>query len=241
MLCTAFRKITIIAYNYSGDPRKFEYKKLTALQRKDINAVIKKLKRGLKIIIISNAQYCINIVEKEYDTTEHILADELAEEENNGNTLIGRISDYTDRFNGEAEAWIAAGLILGMSANQLRAAFRENADNPFENAIFMSAGESKVQATQDVLNAKYGKGSIKSALGSLRRLGWYFCASAFRDAQRNIPFTSGWLVGRGSSYPCDLCESNVGIHKDSIDLPPYHSRCCCWAAPLNLEELAQLL
>lgn len=241
MLCTAFRKITVIAYGYSDDPRKFEFKKLPAIQRKEISAIIKKLKRGLRIVIVSNAQYCINIVEKEYDTTEHILADELAEEENNGNTFIGRVSDYVDRYKGEVEAWIAAGLILGLTVKQLRTAFRENADNPFENAIFMSAGESKAQATQDVLNAKYGRGSIKSALGSLRRLSWYFCASSFRSAQRNIPFVSGWLVGRGSSYPCDLCQSNVGIHKDSIDLPPYHARCCCWAAPLNLEELALLI
>lgn len=242
MFKTAFRKISIIAYTYyNGEPRKFEFKRLTAKDRRRIIYILNSLVRGMRVIIVSNAQYCIKAVESEYGTTEHIYADMLADDEDNGDTLEGRLKKYIDRFGDEAEAWIAAGLTFGLTRPQLQATFNENVDNPYENTLFMSTGETKASATQRVLNTHYGKGSIRSAFGSLARLAVYFCASAFREAQRNIPDVRGWLVGRGSSYPCDICQSQVGIHKDSIDLPPYHSHCCCWAAPLTPEEYALLL
>lgn len=44
----------------------------------------------------------------------------------------------------------------------------------------------------------------------------------------------GYYVLRGSSYPCDLCDSMVGFHKmEDIDgYPPYHGHCCCYVIPI---------
>lgn len=44
-----------------------------------------------------------------------------------------------------------------------------------------------------------------------------------------------WQIGRGSSYPCSLCDDECGyIHNANIDpMPPFHNHCCCYAIPLN--------
>lgn len=45
---------------------------------------------------------------------------------------------------------------------------------------------------------------------------------------------AGYYVARGSSYPCDFCQSYVGFHpaNDLDALPPRHSSCFCYAIPI---------
>lgn len=45
---------------------------------------------------------------------------------------------------------------------------------------------------------------------------------------------AGYYVLRGSSYPCDTCDSMVGFHEmEDIDgYPPYHGHCCCYVIPI---------
>lgn len=45
---------------------------------------------------------------------------------------------------------------------------------------------------------------------------------------------AGYYVLRGSSYPCELCDSMVGFHKmeDIESYPPYHGHCCCYSIPI---------
>lgn len=45
---------------------------------------------------------------------------------------------------------------------------------------------------------------------------------------------AGYYVLRGSSYPCETCDSMVGFHKmEDIDgYPPYHGHCCCYVIPI---------
>lgn len=49
---------------------------------------------------------------------------------------------------------------------------------------------------------------------------------------------AGYYVLRGSSYPCELCDSMVGFHKmeDIESYPPYHGHCCCYVVPVYNKE-----
>lgn len=50
---------------------------------------------------------------------------------------------------------------------------------------------------------------------------------------------AGYYVMRGSSYPCDYCQSFVGFHpiQDTDSLPLYHGNCRCFAIPvLNIDK-----
>lgn len=53
---------------------------------------------------------------------------------------------------------------------------------------------------------------------------------------------AGYYVLRGSTYPCDLCDSKVGFHQiDDIDgYPPFHPNCCCFAVPVYEKDINDL-
>lgn len=44
----------------------------------------------------------------------------------------------------------------------------------------------------------------------------------------------GYVVRRGSNYPCDLCDSHVGYHdiSDTEGFPQFHGHCLCIAIPV---------
>ena len=47
----------------------------------------------------------------------------------------------------------------------------------------------------------------------------------------------GWYTIRGSNYPCEYCDSQVGIiHPKSEMFYGYHPRCCCIMIPVTDEE-----
>ena len=51
----------------------------------------------------------------------------------------------------------------------------------------------------------------------------------------------GYFVERGSSYPCDECQSHVGIFypiEDEENRPQYHRNCCCYVVYSYVERYA---
>lgn len=77
-----------------------------------------------------------------------------------------------------------------------------------------------------------------SAYNSIDRLTRFAISSAWMLALFNEMQSSkaiGYYVMRGSSYPCDLCDSMVGFHplEDEDGKPPYHANCCCIMVPVE--------
>lgn len=61
--------------------------------------------------------------------------------------------------------------------------------------------------------------------------------------QQGIDFSENGAVGyyqlRGSSYPCDICDNEVGFHvgiEDIFNKPLPHPHCCCYRIPIYLIE-----
>lgn len=234
-----FSKLVEMGYGWLYAPEKFRFSDMHNAD--ELNATLQKLRTAIFMLMERHAQFAIDTIEDEYGSAAHIAAGDIINKEQFGLTAKQRIAKYTDRFKYEAEAWIAAGLVLGINRNRLERLFSANAKDPYGNSTFQEARKRSPLATRLQSNGKsYGRGQIISAQGSIERLAQSMESWAWREAERNIPHVAGWIVGRGSSYPCDLCQSYVGFHKDSIDLPPYHANCRCWAYPLTLDEYALL-
>ena len=78
---------------------------------------------------------------------------------------------------------------------------------------------------------KYAFNDVSKAVAAAVSF-WYALAV---DAAYVSSFgTQFYLVKRGSSYPCALCDSMRGIHSGWDELPPYHKNCCCIAIPVTL-------
>ena len=130
--------------------------------------------------------------------------------EDRGLTFEERLEDYCNKYKNELMLLIGAGLFLGVAKKLLA----EGIDAPLT----------------------YGRGktnSMLTAIGNLTRFGiakgWM--KSWERSTSKNGCF--GWIVRRGSSWPCDICNDNCGFHsiEEGTGLP-VHSHCCCVAIPV---------
>ena len=118
----------------------------------------------------------------------------------------------------------------------MKASMKQYVRTPYLNPIFKDAAKLN-QGKAEVLVSKglhLGVGISNSAFNSINTLGRYTIGDAWMYDwydDWNTKGAIGYEVRRGSSYPCSICDSNVGFHTDG-NLPPYHPRCVCIAIPV---------
>lgn len=154
-----------------------------------------------------------------------------------GKTLDDRIRERVDTLFDELKTTVMIGLVLKMSADAIVSAFMDGIKDPWNNRIIteyrskVSSGEIAPQEGIDADPRHYGKGVPVSSYTALSDITVYAVSSGWsvydylsnRDAL-------GYHVFRGSSYPCDECDSHVGYHdiSDKESLPLFHNHCKCY-------------
>ena len=233
-----FHELCALGYTGAITPLDFQFNKLNS--KEEINRIIDDFVAWLyeQELVVCNET--IKEVSDTYDTPIPFLAEDYINDESYEKTLKERIRIYSNRFKYEAEAWIASGLLLGMTTAGLESEFETFMYKPYNNPTFVRASLKKgVKATRLASGGKsYGVGKYVSSISSLVRLARATVADTFRRAQfysfKEMGIT-GFYVYRGSSYPCSLCDSMVGFHDFKYaELPPYHNNCVCYAVPLIL-------
>ena len=214
----AAERIVGVCYSYGVSPQPFRFDAYLRVAQREIDDVI---------------QWLIDTIEDYFQTL--AIADHKEDEDeilplifgvSYGATFNERLSDYANKYKHELELLIGAGLFLGVSQSKLLDSIVANLKHPFANEILADAIDAPIT---------YGKGhtnSMYTAISNLTRFGiatawmhhWY--QKGKRDG------AVAWYVQRGSSYPCSLCDSKVGVTTNENDLPPFHNRCMCYATPL---------
>ncbi len=223
-LLSAARRIVNISHEYNIPPEKFRFSANPRLKR-EINAVLALLRELLYSYIES-----VDTFEDEGGDSPYI-APALAEEDH-GKTFRQRLSEYVDRWGYETEAIIAAAGLEGIKDKAaIIDGIREYLDRPYDNP-WMKSHRGEGDAVRLFAIPHYGKGKRISAASALALLVTTVTAKGWMQnwARRNAG-KRGCYVFRGSSYPCDICQSQTGFPhdiKDTAGLPPYHSRCCCY-------------
>jgi hypothetical protein len=102
---------------------------------------------------------------------------------------------------------------------------------------------SKLKATYiKTKGVKHGNvGSSNSEANNIERFAKTTLQMAWMRNQRlnyEEKGAEGYAVLRGSSYPCDLCDSKVGWHPitDTESFPPQHPSCVCYTVPIFKTE-----
>lgn len=153
-----------------------------------------------------------------------------------GENFYDRLDNHVNTFKKEMEGIIASGLLIGTSKIDIKQSIKTFRNMPYQNKIFKDAVKLN-KGRAEVLVSKGLHSSVgvsNSAFNSINTLGRYTISDIWMknwydewDGKGAI----GYNVKRGSSYPCSLCDSNVGFHTDD-NLPPYHPSCCCIAIPV---------
>ena len=158
--------------------------------------------------------------------------------ERNGDTLEGRVNKRCHTLFNEVFAVYTAGKLLGWDENSLLSSIKANFEHPWQNEVLVAVREKinrgEIDADiEDFEEAHYGKGVEISSLGALQTMLGYAIADAWtwwKHEDSKEKGAKGYFVVRGSSFPCDICDSHTGIFypiSDEDNKPQYHAHCCC--------------
>lgn len=147
--------------------------------------------------------------------------------ENHGMTFDERLTDYVGKYKNELLLLIGAGLLLGIGKSALAKSIGDNLRQPYANPMLKDGIEAPLT---------YGRGRSNSMYNAISGLTKYGIESAWMqhwELKTKSDGAIGWLVQRGSSYPCAQCDENCGFHSiDEGTNLPQHLSCCCYAVPI---------
>lgn len=238
------RKLIDQAFVYSYLGKSFHFSANSQLDEK-ISSIIDEIRKEIFNIIYTRCDYA--------DTLAH---EKEAEEKNNkylplflgsvilGQTLQERINRYTTHLQSEIEAYIAAGLAKGMSRTQILTYYLTWLKAPYKSPLLLEAFKQQGFRAERILSKgiTFGSGIYISSFDNLVRLEQQTIFHAYNNTLNNIwltrPEVIGWYTIRGSSYPCIICDDNVGIfHPKDEFFSGYHVRCCCLMIPIYNNDI----
>ncbi len=217
----AAEKIVEILYSAKISPTVGSYENLPAPVRMLIEEVVEWLRETIDDYFLTLA-----IADHE-ENRDEILPFILGE--NHGRTFDERLSDYCDKYRDELMLLIGAGLFLGIAKSALVKSISENLRHPYANQLLADGIDAPLT---------YGRGRTNSMFTALSGLTKYGIESAWMrhwELKTEADGAIGWIVQRGSSYPCSQCDENCGFHSiaEGTQLPQ-HLSCCCFAVPIHI-------
>lgn len=190
---------------------------------------------------------CVLLAQDEHDRKDMILA--YISRDIAGDNLNGRVTSRVRTFAAEITAVYGAGRLLDYSYQKMLSSIKDNLKDPWHNPIITEAkekadnGEITIPDGLDLEEPHFGQGSPISSLLALD----FICETAIADGWMEWLYldkkdngAKGYFVLRGSSYPCEECQSHVGIfwpidNKDHY--PPFHRSCVCYVVFSDVERL----
>lgn len=215
-------KIVEICYSANVNPQTFRYSDLPLRVQWDIDAVIEWLKEQIE-------DYFETLAVADHEENRDIILP-LVLGENHGATFDERLTDYCDKYKDELMLLIGAGLFLGVTKMMLAKSIGDNLKHPYANQLLAEGIDAPLTYGRGKSNAMYTAISDLTQFGIAQ--GWmrHWELSTAKDG------CIGWVVKRGSSWPCSACDDNCGFH--SIDEGtglPVHGHCACFAVPVYLK------
>lgn len=219
----AARRMVNIAYRYKIPPSQFRFSANSYLQL-EINDVVRWLKDRIEETTLRLAV----AYEKKPEDGDRIIA--YVSARSHGKTFRQRTDVYCNRFKYEVESAIAAGLLLGVAKEKLKQSIYDNLTHPYSSPIFKEAIGEKSIATRLVSKGiTYGVGRPKSMRNALDSLTTHAVSQGWMRHWLNVhDVASGFYAYRGSSYPCQLCDSKTGWHPIEDYTGGWHLRCRCY-------------
>ena len=217
----AAERVVEILYSANIHPTVVSYGDLPLRVQWDIDEVVQWLKETID-------DYFVTLAIADHEENKDLILP-LVYGESFGSTFDERLTDYVGKYKNELLLLVGAGLLLGIGKSALAKSIGDNLRQPYANPMLKDGIEKSIS---------YGRGrtnSMFTAIGDLTRFG---IAEAWMKNQyinNRKDGCVGWLVQRGSHFPCELCDSKVGFHADESDLPLYHSHCCCYAVPIYIK------
>lgn len=222
-LLDAARRIIEISRKYNIPPENFRFSANASLQS-EVRHVLTILKEALYVKIEELDTF------KEDDDNSFIAP--ILTAQDNGKTFRQRLAEYTNHWGYEIEAVIAGAGLSGVTdTTVILSRMRDYLDSPYDNPwIKDHQKEGNAVRLWEIPHFGRGKGiASRTALATLVTTvvakGWMENWHRLNQSKR------GYYVYRGSSFPCEICDAQVGfLHdiNDEMGKPPFHNHCKCF-------------
>lgn len=236
----AFSRALTVTLSSGVSPSYFNFSKYFTLDAK-IDKIMDRLVSDLYAIIEKYAYINMEYAKQKNGRDDDLDIVGYINRPIKGVDLNGRLAKYSDNAKLEFEAFIASGLLLGKSENTVSSEFKAYYDKPYSSPMLRDSWSekgAKIAAIRLLTKGiSFGAGKYVSSFNSFDRLGRGTTNFAFNYADNEYMRRNGaigYVVYRGSSYPCDICDNNRGFHAINDLTLPTHSRCVCYATPVYI-------
>jgi len=238
-LANAAQEIITICYKYNVDPKKFSINsRYNKKMMDEIAEVMDKLEQEILDLIYN---YSLSALAGFPSEKRNALAAWIALLGRGNRNLQDTLDTYLYKFLKDIEAATAAlkhaGVGLPNAITRLKTHLHTIYTMPEVMLAFKKASD---------FNATYiqTKGVHKGAVGlsnngstnvaNMAKLTLQMAWMKAKSMENEENGAAGYYVMRGSSYPCETCDSMAGFHKmeDTEGYPPYHGHCCCYVIPI---------
>jgi len=241
----AAENIVTICYKYNVDPKDFYISsRYNEKMMSEIAAVMDNLEEEVMSLIFD---YSTATVPEASSSRKQTLLAWLVTLGRKNRNLQGTLDTYLYKTMKDWEAAIAALRYAGASIADAITRLKSNLHTIYTMPEVMTAFKEA-----DTFNATYirSRGVEKGAVGLSNNGSTNVTNMAKTTLQmawmreQGIDFeqrgAAGYYQLRGSSYPCDICDDEVGFHEGLEDIytkPLPHPHCCCYRIPIfSLEK-----
>lgn len=241
----AAAQITIIAYRYGIDPERFQLaSSYNEKMMEEVSTVLDELEDDILDLTLSYATKCTDDKEDKNLLALWVLA---LGRNNQGlrKTLENRLWMLSRDIEAMLVATKSAKYNSTKAIQHIKSYLHTVYTMPEMKPLFRMSQKYKATYIRSK-GIKYGNvGSSNSEANNIVRfgrttvqMGWMH----YQQQQAEDDGAAGYWVGRGSEYPCRICDENCGFHTidEGIGLP-VHPSCQCYAIPVYLKDIEESL
>lgn len=238
-LANAAQEIVTICYKYNVDPQKFAINSQYNGQMMDeIAEVMDNLEEEIMDYIY---EYSLSVLDGSEDEKRNILAAWIALLGRGNRNLQDTLDGYLYKTMKDWETAIAAlrfaNIAMATAVTKVKAHLHSIYTMPEVRATFANADDFNATFIRSRGVQQGGVGVSNNGSTNVTNMAKLTLQMAWmkkKSLEQEEDGAAGYYVLRGSSYPCETCDSMVGFHKmDDIEgYPPYHGHCCCYVIPI---------
>lgn len=239
-------KLVSIGYRYNVQGELFQWTANDAMFE-EVTAIMDEVLSECMDIIEENA------IPKDSHREEILLA-YLLGLGRRGKNMEETLQEYLWRYLYDIEAYVASAKIARLSATDAMTRILTNMNSMYTDPIVLQAMKTPNVQSQYLVSG----GVHVDRISGMRTPGVPIHGSLAVENLANILINSVWwrdenlmfaedekIVGyyqlRGSSYPCTICDDEVGLHLiklsiTMINLPLVHAHCMCYRIPVYAQE-----
>lgn len=237
LLKDAAEKITTLCYQYNVDPKDFQISsKYNEKLFEQIAQILDNLEEEILDLVLDYSTRCTDSEKRKGALLPWILL--LGK---NNRNLKQTLEKRLLAFSRDIEAAIVVARLTKLDVTKAITSIKSNLHTIYNMPGMTAAfANSSLFKAVNIRNKGVKQGNVGSSNSEANNIIRFAKTTLQMAWMRNKYLNyeekgaAGYIVLRGSNYPCALCDSRTGFHliDDTESFPPQHAHCVCYTVPI---------